>query len=103
MSRGAIGILETRGMASLLGASDAMLKAAEVRICGRHGIGSGWLTVVIKGQVAAAGVRQIADVDMPVFDKRRFQDGAAPTALRAQRLPAAEAPYRQAFARAFGR
>ena len=53
MSSGAIGILETRGMASLLGASDAMLKAAEVRICGRHGIGSGWLTVVIEGQVAA--------------------------------------------------
>ena len=53
MYSGAIGILETRGMASLLGASDAMLKAAEVRICGRHGIGSGWLTVVIEGQVAA--------------------------------------------------
>jgi len=53
VSSGAIGILETRGMASLLGASDAMLKAAEVRICGRHGIGSGWLTVVIEGQVAA--------------------------------------------------
>ena len=40
-------------MASLLGASDAMLKAAEVGICGRHGIGAGWLTVVIEGQVAA--------------------------------------------------
>ena len=53
MSSGAIGILETRGMASLLGASDAMLKAAEVGICGRHGIGAGWLTVVIEGQVAA--------------------------------------------------
>ena len=53
MSNGAIGILETRGMASLMRATDAMLKSAEVRICGRHGIGSGWLTVVIAGQVAA--------------------------------------------------
>ena len=53
MSSGAIGILETRGMASLMGATDAMLKAAEVRICGRHGIGAGWLTVVVEGQVAA--------------------------------------------------
>jgi len=49
----AIGVLETRGMASLLGATDAMLKAADVRITGRHGIGSGWVTVVVEGDVAA--------------------------------------------------
>ena len=53
VSNGAIGILETCGMASLMGATDAMLKSAEVQICGRHGIGSGWLTVVVAGQVAA--------------------------------------------------
>ena len=52
MSSGAIGILETRGMASLMAATDAMLKAADVQLCGRHGIGSGWLTAVIAGQVA---------------------------------------------------
>ena len=52
MSSGAIGMLETRGMASLMASTDAMLKAAEVHLCGRHGIGSGWLTVVIAGQVA---------------------------------------------------
>ena len=52
MSSGAIGILETRGMASLMASTDAMLKAAEVQLCGRHGIGSGWLTAVISGQVA---------------------------------------------------
>ena len=52
MSSGAIGMLETRGMASLMASTDAMLKAAEVQLCGRHGIGSGWLTAVIAGQVA---------------------------------------------------
>ena len=52
MSSGAIGILETRGMASLMASTDAMLKAAEVQLCGRHGIGAGWLTAVIAGQVA---------------------------------------------------
>ena len=52
MSSGAIGMLETRGMASLMASTDAMLKAAEVHLCGRHGIGSGWLTAVIAGQVA---------------------------------------------------
>lgn len=45
-------MLETRGMASLMASTDAMLKAAEVQLCGRHGIGSGWLTAVIAGQVA---------------------------------------------------
>ncbi len=45
-------MLETCGMASLMASTDAMLKAAEIRLCGRHGIGSGWLTAVIAGQVA---------------------------------------------------
>jgi carbon dioxide concentrating mechanism protein CcmO len=40
-------------MAALMAATDAMLKAAQVWVCGRHGIGSGWLTVVIEGDVAA--------------------------------------------------
>ena len=52
MSSGAIGALETRGMASLLASTDAMLKTAEVQLCGQHGIGSGWLTAVLAGQVA---------------------------------------------------
>ena len=49
----ALGILEVRGMAALMGATDAMLKATEVRVCGRHVIGSGWVTVIIEGTVAA--------------------------------------------------
>ena len=38
-------------MAALVGAADAMLKVADVRLCGRHGIGSGWVTVLIDGEV----------------------------------------------------
>jgi len=49
----ALGILEVRGMAALMGATDAMLKATEVRVCGRHAIGSGWVTVILEGTVAA--------------------------------------------------
>lgn len=49
----ALGIFECRGMVALAAAADAMLKAAEVRICGRHGIGSGWLTLLIDGDTAA--------------------------------------------------
>ena len=47
-----IAVLETRGMASLVAASDAMLKVANVQLVGKHGIGSGWLTVVVEGDVA---------------------------------------------------
>ena len=39
-------------MASLVNAADAMLKVSDVEVTGRHGIGSGWVTVVIEGSVA---------------------------------------------------
>ena len=45
----AIGVLETRGMASLVSAADAMLKVSDVEVVGRHGIGSGWVTAIIEG------------------------------------------------------
>ncbi|MBI2503128.1 MAG: BMC domain-containing protein [Candidatus Latescibacteria bacterium] len=53
MSSPALGILETRGMAALVGAADVMVKAAQVEICGRHGVGSAWVTVLVEGEVAA--------------------------------------------------
>lgn len=56
----------------------------------------------LKGQVVAAGVRQICGVDMPVYEKRRFQHGAASRAHTAKLLPDAEAPYRRAFSELFG-
>ena len=49
----AAGILEARGMVSLIAAGDAMLKSAEVEIDGRHGVGAGWVSLVISGDVAA--------------------------------------------------
>ena len=51
MSR-SVAVLETRGMASLVAASDAMLKVANVQLIGKHGIGSGWLTVAVEGDIA---------------------------------------------------
>lgn len=61
----ALGILEVRGMTALAAAVDAMAKAARVRLTGRHGIGSGWLTVVVEGatgdvQTAIAAGREHA-------------------------------------------
>lgn len=50
----------------------------------------------LKGEIVASGVRQVLDIDMPVFEKRRFQDGAVAAAAR-ERLRGDEASYRNTF------
>ena len=50
----ALGILEVRGMTALAAALDSMHKAASVRLAGRHGVGSGWLTAIVEGATADA-------------------------------------------------
>jgi ethanolamine utilization protein EutM len=53
MSKQAIGIIETKGLVSLLEASDAALKAADIRMTGWEKIGSGLVTGFFAGDVAA--------------------------------------------------
>ena len=49
----AIGILETQGLAAILEATDAMLKSANVTLVGKEKIGAAYVTVIVKGDVAA--------------------------------------------------
>lgn len=49
----ALGILETQGLTAILEATDAMLKAADVQIVGKEKIGAAYVTIMIKGDVAA--------------------------------------------------
>lgn len=49
----AIGILETQGLTAVLEATDAMLKAANVTLVGKEKIGAAYVTVIVKGDVAA--------------------------------------------------
>src|SRR5438132_7277260 len=49
----ALGMIETKGLVSLIEASDAMLKAANVTLVGWQKIGSGLVTAFIVGDVAA--------------------------------------------------
>ncbi|MFO1501756.1 MAG: BMC domain-containing protein [Verrucomicrobiota bacterium] len=49
----AIGILETQGLTAILEASDVMLKAANVTLVGKEKIGAAYVTVMIRGDVAA--------------------------------------------------
>jgi ethanolamine utilization protein EutM len=53
MAQQALGMIETRGMVSLVEATDAGLKAANVTYGGWKQVGGGLVTVVLEGDVAA--------------------------------------------------
>lgn len=46
-------MIETRGLTASIEAADAMLKAADVELVGTEKIGSGLVTVIVKGEVGA--------------------------------------------------
>ena len=49
----ALGIIETQGLTAILEATDTMLKAANVTLVGKEKIGAAYVTVIVKGDVAA--------------------------------------------------
>ena len=49
----ALGMVETKGLVALVEASDAMLKSADVTLLGWQKIGSGLVTALVVGDVAA--------------------------------------------------
>lgn len=49
----ALGMIETRGFAAMVEASDAMVKAARVELVGCEKIGGGFVTTIVRGDVAA--------------------------------------------------
>lgn len=49
----ALGMIETKGFAALVEASDAMVKAAKVDLKGWEETGGGYVTAIIRGDVAA--------------------------------------------------
>ena len=53
MSQEALGMVETRGLTAAIEAADAMTKAAEVKLVGTEKIGSGLVTVMVRGDVGA--------------------------------------------------
>ena len=53
MSENAIGMIETKGLVAVIEATDAMLKAARVNYLGMRKVGSGLVTVLVTGDVAA--------------------------------------------------
>jgi len=49
----ALGMVETRGLVGAIEAADAMVKAANVSLVGKEKIGSGLVTVMVRGDVGA--------------------------------------------------
>ena len=49
----ALGMIETRGLVAMVEAADAMVKAAKVNLVGWEMIGSGYVTAMVRGDVAA--------------------------------------------------
>jgi asparagine synthase (glutamine-hydrolysing) len=51
----------------------------------------------LKGEVVRAGVKAVTGLDMPLFEKRRFQHGAATRKAFDELFPTQEMVYRRAF------
>ena len=53
MQQEALGIVETKGLVGAIEAADAMVKSANVSLVGYERIGSGLVTVMVRGDVGA--------------------------------------------------
>ena len=53
MTGDALGMVETRGLIGAVEAADAMVKTALVTLVGKEFIGAGYVTVLVRGDVAA--------------------------------------------------
>ena len=71
MNSEALGMVETKGLVAAIEAADAMVKAANVNLIGYEKIGSGLVTVMVRGDVGAvkaatdagaASAKQVGDV-----------------------------------------
>ncbi|HOX86707.1 MAG TPA: BMC domain-containing protein [bacterium] len=53
MAQEALGMVETRGFIAAIEAADAMVKAANVELVGKAQVGSGLVSIIVRGDVGA--------------------------------------------------
>ena len=63
MTMQSLGMVETRGLTAAIEAADAMTKSAEVTLVGTEKIGSGLVTVMVRGDVGAVKAAVEAGTD----------------------------------------
>ena len=68
LSNKAVGLVETKGFPAMVGAADAMLKAADVTLMSYERIGAGLCTAIIRGSVADVAVA----VEAGMFEAERI-------------------------------
>ena len=76
MSNGrALGMIETFGLVFICQAADAMVKAGEVELIGYENTASGYISVLVRGDVAAcksaveAGVKAVEEMGTEVYSQ----------------------------------
>ncbi|MGL4607695.1 MAG: propanediol utilization microcompartment protein PduA [Eubacteriaceae bacterium] len=67
MTNEALGMIETKGLVAAIEAADAMVKSANVSLMGYEKIGSGLVTVMVRGDVGA--VKAAVDAGAAASDK----------------------------------
>ena len=60
MQKEALGMIETKGLVGAIEAADAMVKSANVTLVGYEKIGSGLVTVMVRGDVGAVDAGTVA-------------------------------------------
>ncbi len=69
----ALGLIETFGIVFVLEAADAMCKAADVELVGFENVASGYISVLVRGDVGACktavstGVKAVEDMGAEVY------------------------------------
>lgn len=69
----ALGLIETFGIVFVLEAADAMCKAADVEVVGFENVASGYISVLVRGDVGACkaavdtGVKAVEDMGAEVY------------------------------------
>ena len=63
----ALGMIESRGFTAMVEASDAMVKAAKVELVGYEAIGGGYVTAIVRGDVAS--VRAAVEAGLRAAEK----------------------------------
>ena len=59
----ALGMIETKGLVGSIEAADAAVKAANVQLVHKEYIGAGFVTVIVRGDVASVKAATDADLD----------------------------------------
>ena len=70
----ALGMVETKGLVAMIEAADAMVKAAKVTLVGWEKIGAGYVTAIVRGDVAAVKAATDAGADLSRSGRRRERE-----------------------------